>query len=172
MGPGVPYAIAAKFAHPDRTVIAMVGDGAIQMNGMNELITIGKYWRRWSSPHLIIMVLNNRDLNQVTWEQRVMEGDPKFEASQEVPDFPYARYAELIGLRGIRVDRPEELGSAWEYALSADRPTVLEAYTDPDVPPLPPHVTFKQAKGYATAILNGDPDARGIIKSSTKQIFA
>ena len=172
MGPGVPYAIAAKFAHPDRTVIAMVGDGAIQMNGMNELITIGKYWRRWSSPHLIVMVLNNRDLNQVTWEQRVMEGDPKFEASQEVPDFPYARYAELIGLRGIRVDRPEELGSAWEYALSADRPTVLEAYTDPDVPPLPPHVTFKQAKGYATAILHGDPDARGIIKSSTKQIFA
>ena len=172
MGPGVPYAVAAKFAHPDRTVIAMVGDGAMQMNGMNELITIGKYWRRWSSPHLIVMVLNNRDLNQVTWEQRVMEGDPKFEASQEVPDFPYARYAELIGLRGIRVDRPEELGRAWEYALGADRPTVLEAYTDPDVPPLPPHVTFKQAKGYAAAILHGDPDSRSIIKSSAKQIFA
>lgn len=172
MGPGVPYAIAAKFAHPDRTVIAMVGDGAMQMNGMNELITIGKYWRRWSSPHLIVMVLNNRDLNQVTWEQRVMEGDPKFKASQEVPDFPYARYAELIGLRGIRVDRPEELGRAWEYALGADRPTLLEAYTDPDVPPLPPHVTFKQAKGYAAAILHGDPDSRSIIKSSAKQIFA
>jgi pyruvate dehydrogenase (quinone) len=172
MGPGVPYSIGAKFAHPDRVVIAMVGDGAMQMNGMNELITIGKYWRRWSNPHLVVMVLNNRDLNQVTWEQRVMEGDPKFEASQEVPDFPYARYAELIGLQGIRVDRPEELGSAWEYALNADRPAVLEVYTDPDVPPLPPHVTFKQARGYATAILKGDPDSRGIIKASVKQIFA
>ena len=111
MGPGVPYAIAAKFAHPDRVVIAMVGDGAMQMNGMNEMITIAKYWRRWSNPHLIVMVLNNRDLNQVTWEQRAMEGDPKFEASQDVPDFPYAAYAELIGLRGLRVDRPEKLGS-------------------------------------------------------------
>ena len=172
MGPGVPYAIAAKFAHPDRVVIAMVGDGAMQMNGMNELITIGKYWRRWSNPHLLVMVLNNRDLNQVTWEQRVMEGDPKFEASQDVPDFPYAAYAEMIGLRGVRVDRPEKLGSAWDYALNADRPVVLEAYTDPNVPPLPPHVTFKQAEGYASAILHGDPDSRGIIKSSVRQIFA
>jgi pyruvate dehydrogenase (quinone) len=172
MGPGVPYAIGAKFAHPDRVVIAMVGDGAMQMNGMNELITIGKYWRRWSNPHLLVMVLNNRDLNQVTWEQRVMEGDPKFEASQDVPDFPYAAYAEMIGLRGVRVDRPEKLGSAWDYALNADRPVVLEAYTDPNVPPLPPHVTFKQAKGYASAILHGDPDSRGIIKASVRQIFA
>jgi len=172
MGPGVPYAIGAKFAHPDRVVIAMVGDGAMQMNGMNELITIGKYWRRWSNPHLLVMVLNNRDLNQVTWEQRVMEGDPKFEASQDVPDFPYAAYAEMIGLRGVRVDRPEKLGSAWDYALNADRPVVLEAYTDPNVPPLPPHVTFKQAEGYASAILHGDPDSRGIIKSSVRQIFA
>ena len=172
MGPGVPYAIGAKFAHPDRVVIAMVGDGAMQMNGMNELITIGKYWRRWSNPHLLVMVLNNRDLNQVTWEQRVMEGDPKFEASQDVPDFPYAAYAEMIGLRGVRVDRPEKLGSAWDYALNADRPAVLEAYTDPNVPPLPPHVTFKQAEGYASAILHGDPDSRGIIKSSVRQIFA
>jgi pyruvate dehydrogenase (quinone) len=172
MGPGVPYAIGAKFAHPDRVVIAMVGDGAMQMNGMNELITIGKYWRRWSNPHLLVMVLNNRDLNQVTWEQRVMEGDPKFEASQDVPDFPYAAYAEMIGLRGVRVDQPEKLGSAWDYALNADRPVVLEAYTDPNVPPLPPHVTFKQAEGYASAILHGDPDSRGIIKSSVRQIFA
>ena len=172
MGPGVPYAIAAKFAHPERVVIAMVGDGAMQMNGLNELITMGKYWRRWSDPRLVVMVLNNRDLNQVTWEQRALEGNPKFDASQDVPDFPYARYAELIGLRGIRVDRPEQIGDAWDSALSADRPVVLEAYTDPDVPPLPPHITFKQAKAYASAILHGDSDAAGIIKASVKQIFA
>lgn len=172
MGPGVPYAIGAKFAHPDRIVIAMVGDGAMQMNGMNELITIGKYWRRWSNPHLVVMVLNNRDLNQVTWEQRAMEGDPKFKASQDVPDFPYAAYAELIGLHGLRIDRPEDLGNAWDYALSADRPVVLEAYTDPDVPPLPPHITFKQARAYTSAILHGDSDSAGIIRQSVKQIFA
>ena len=172
MGPGVPYAIAAKFAHPERVVIAMVGDGAMQMNGLNELITVGKYWQRWSDPRLVVMVLNNRDLNQVTWEQRAMEGDPKFDASQDVPDFPYARYAELIGLHGIRVDQPEQIGDAWDSALSADRPVVLEAYTDPDVPPLPPHITFKQAKAYASAILHGDSDSAGIIKASVKQIFA
>ncbi|MGH8683816.1 MAG: thiamine pyrophosphate-requiring protein [Nitrosospira sp.] len=172
MGSGVPYAIAAKFAHPERMVIAMVGDGAMQMNGMNELITIAKYWRRWSDSHLIIMVLNNRDLNLVTWEQRVTEGDPKFNAAQDVPDFPYARYAELIGLHGIRVDRAEDVGSAWDDALSTDRPVVLEAYTDPDVPPLPPHITFKQAKAYASAMLHGDSDSTGVIKQSVKQIFA
>ncbi len=172
MGPGVPYAIAAKFAHPDRIVIAMVGDGAMQMNGMNEMITITKYWRRWSNPHLIVMVLNNRDLNQVTWEQRAMEGDPKFEASQDVPDFPYAAYAESIGLRGIRVDQPEKVGAAWDYAMSADRPVILEVYADPDVPPLPPHITFKQARAYASAILKGDADSAGIIKQAVKQIFA
>lgn len=126
MGCGVPYAIAAKFAHPERMVIALVGDGAMQMNGMNELITVGKYWQRWQTPNLIIMVLNNRDLNQVTWEQRATQGDPKFESSQDVPDFPYARYAELMGLSGVRVDRPEDLGGAWDFALSADRPVVLE----------------------------------------------
>ncbi|HJT51114.1 MAG TPA: thiamine pyrophosphate-requiring protein [Nitrosospira sp.] len=172
MGSGVPYAISAKFAHPDRVVVAMVGDGAMQMNGMNELITVAKYWQRWSNPRLVVMVLNNRDLNQVTWEQRAMEGDPKFEGSQNVPDFPYARYAELIGLKGIFVDRPEELGNAWDYALSADRPVVLEVCTDPDVPPLPPHITFKQARAYASAILHGDTDSADIIKASIKQIFA
>ncbi|MBA4142455.1 MAG: thiamine pyrophosphate-requiring protein [Nitrosospira sp.] len=172
MGPGVPYAISAKFAYPDRVVIAMVGDGAMQMNGLNELITICKYWKRWSNPRLVVMVLNNRDLNQVTWEQRALEGDPKFEASQDLPDFPYARYAELIGLRGIFVDQPEELGNAWDNALSADCPVVLEVCADPDVPPLPPHITFKQARAYASAILKGDTDSPGIIKSSVKQILS
>jgi pyruvate dehydrogenase (quinone) len=172
MGPGVPYAIAAKFAHPDRVAIALVGDGAMQMNGINELITIAKYWQRWSDPRLIVMVLNNRDLNQVTWEQRAMEGDPKFEASQNIPDFPYARFSELIGLRGYCIDQPEQLGTPWDNALSNDRPVVLEVRTDPDVPPLPPHITFEQAKAYTSAILHGDPDSAAIIKASFKQMFA
>ena len=172
MGPGVPYAIAAKFAHPDRPVIAMVGDGAFQMNGMNEVLTIGKYWRRWSDPRLVILVLNNRDLNQVTWEQRVMDGDPKYAASQDIPDYPYARFAEDAGLRGIRVDRPEEVGRAWDEALASDRPVVLDIYTDPDVPPLPPHVTFKQARRFAESLVKGDPNTAGVIRASVKELFA
>jgi pyruvate dehydrogenase (quinone) len=172
MGPGVPYAIAAKFAHPDRPVIALIGDGAMQMNGMNEIITIGKYWTRWQDPRLVVMVLNNRDLNQVTWEQRAMSGDPKFEASQNVPDFPYARYAELVGLRGIAVDRPENIGPAWDEALGADRPVVLDVRTDPNVPPLPPHVTFEQARAYAKSILKGDPDSWPMIKRMLGQVTA
>jgi pyruvate dehydrogenase (quinone) len=172
MGPGVPYAIAAKFAHPDRPVIALVGDGAFQMNGMNEMITVGKYWRRWADPRFVVMVLNNRDLNQVTWEQRVMEGDPKYVASQEIPDYPYARFAEGAGLAGIRVDRPEDVGAAWDAALAAGKPTVIDVYTDPDVPPLPPHVTFKQARAYAESLLKGDPDRAGILRQSVKELFA
>jgi pyruvate dehydrogenase (quinone) len=172
MGPAVPYSIGAKFAHPDRPVVALVGDGAMQMNGMAELITIAKYWKRWSNPHLVVMVLNNGDLNQVTWEQRVMAGDPKFEASQEVPHVSYARFAELIGLRGIAVDKPEQIGPAWDAALTADRPCVLDVHTDPDVPPLVPHVTMKQMRAFTEAMLKGDPDAAGVIKQTLKQIFA
>jgi pyruvate dehydrogenase (quinone) len=172
MGPGVPYAIAAKFAFPDRAVVALVGDGAMQMNGNNGLITIGKYWREWSDPRLVVLVLNNRDLNQVTWEMRAMEGDPKYEASQELPDFPYASYGEMLGLRGIRVDRPEMIGAAWDEAFAADRPVVLEAYTDPDVPPLPPHLTLKQAKDFGSAMLHGDVDRGGVIKESIKEMVA
>ncbi len=169
MGPGVPYAIAAKFAFPDRVAIALVGDGAMQMNGSGELVTIAKYWQRWSDPRLIVLVLHNNDLNQVTWEQRAMEGDPKFEATQEIPDFPYARYADLIGLKGIRCDDPEQLGAAWDEALAADRPVVLEAITDPEVPPLPPHITFEQARNLTSAIIHGDPDWRRIIGQSFRQ---
>jgi pyruvate dehydrogenase (quinone) len=168
MGPGVPYAIAAKFNYPDRAVIAAVGDGAMQMNGINELITIKKYWQRWSDPRLIVLVLNNHDLNQVTWEQRVMAGDPRLEASQDVPDFPYARYAELLGLKGIRVDAPDQVAGAWDEALSADRPVVYEAVTDPEVPPLPPHITFEQAKMLTSALVKGDPNRGRIIRQSLK----
>jgi pyruvate dehydrogenase (quinone) len=169
MGPGVPYAIGAKFAHPDRPVIALVGDGAMQMNGINELITIAKYWERWSDPRLIVLVLNNQDLNQVTWEQRAMAGDPKFEGSQSLPDFPYAGYAEMLGLRGIRVDDPDAVGAAWDEALAADRPVVLEAVTDPEVPPLPPHITIEQARALTSALRKGDPHAGRILKQSFKQ---
>lgn len=172
MCPGVPYAVAAKFAFPYRVAIALVGDGAMQMLGNNELITISKYWKEWSDPRLVILVLNNQDLNQVTWEQRVMEGDPKYEASQDIPDFPFARYAELLGLRGIRVEKPDEIGRAWDQALSADRPVVLEARTDPNVPPLPPHITLKQAAAFSSTLLKGDPEEKGIIKQTIKDAVA
>jgi pyruvate dehydrogenase (quinone) len=169
MGPGVPYAIAAKFAHPDRPVFALVGDGAMQMNGINELITIAKYRHLWPDQRLVVLVLNNRDLNQVTWEQRAMSGDPKFEGSQDVPDFPYARYAELLGLEGIRVESPDQVAPAWDQALAAGRPVVYEAVTDPEVPPLPPHITIEQAKALSSALLGGDPNARQIVKQSFRQ---
>jgi pyruvate dehydrogenase (quinone) len=172
MGPGVPYAIAAKFAHPERPVIGLVGDGAMQMNGLAELITIAKYRERWPDQRLIILVLNNRDLNQVTWEQRAMSGDPKFEGSQDVPDVPYARWAEMLGLNGIRTEDPDEVGDCWEQALAGDRPTVLEVVTDPEVPPLPPHITLEQAKSFASSVLKGDPGAKDMIRQSLRQTLA
>lgn len=172
MGCGVPYAITAKFAYPDRAVIALVGDGAMQMNGNAELVTVEKYWKEWRDPRFIVLVLNNRDLNQVTWEQRALAGDPKYEASQDVPDFPYARYAESLGFMGLKVDKPEDIAPAWERAFAADRPVLLEAYTDPNVPPLPPHITFEQAKAYLSALFGGDVDAWGIVKSAAKEMKA
>ena len=153
MGPGVPYAIAAKFAFPERVVIALVGDGAMQMNGNSELLTIQKYWRQWRDPRLIILVLNNGDLNMVTWEQRVLSGDPKFMASQELPEFSYADYAESLGFLSIRLDHPDQVVGAWEQALAADRPVVIDAHTDPEVPPLPPHITLQQARHFLSAAL-------------------
>jgi pyruvate dehydrogenase (quinone) len=172
MGAAVPYAIAAKFAHPDRPVVALVGDGAMQMNNMAELITVAKYWRGWSDHRWIVCVFNNEDLNQVTWEQRVMEGDPKFDASQQIPNVPYHKFGELIGFKGIYVDRPDALGAAWDEALAADRPVVLEVKTDPEVPPLPPHITFEQAKHLTEALAKGDPHEGSIIKETAKQVLA
>ncbi|HEY3911574.1 MAG TPA: thiamine pyrophosphate-requiring protein [Stellaceae bacterium] len=172
MGAAVPYAIAAKFAHPGRPVISLVGDGAMQMNNMAELITVAKYWRNWESPHWICGVFNNEDLNQVTWEQRVMEGDPKFEASQNIPNVPYHKFAELIGLKGIYVDNPDQVAPAWEEALAADRPTVVEFKTDPEVPPLPPHITLKQAKAFSEALLKGDPNERSVIIGTAREVLA
>lgn len=170
MCPGVPYAIAAKFCHPDRPVLAAVGDGAMQMLGNDGLVTISKYWAEWPNPQLIVLVLNNRDLNQVTWEQRVMNGDPKFEASQDLPPMSYAAFAELLGLKGIEVTEPEQIVPAWEEAMRSPKPCVLDVRTDPDVPPLPPHITFEQAKGYMSALFKGDPNEMGILKMSLKEM--
>ncbi len=170
MGPAVPYAIAAKFAYPDRLPIALTGDGAMQMNGLNEMITVAKYWKQWSDPRLIFLVLNNRDLNQVTWEMRIESGNPKLESTQDLPDFPYASYADSIGLKGIRVDRPEDVGAAWDAALSADRPVIFEAYVSGDITTIPPHISFEQAKNYGTALLKGDPNEGSIIKESVKSV--
>jgi pyruvate dehydrogenase (quinone) len=168
MGPGVPYGIGAKFGHPDRPVIVFEGDGAMQMNGLAELITIKHYWREWSDPRLIVAVLHNDDLNQVTWEMRAMEGAPKFTESQSLPDVDYAGFAAGLGLQAITVDKPDQIGDAWDRALSADRPTVLDVRTDPNVPPIPPHATFEQAKDSARAMLKGDEDRRGVIVEGVK----
>ncbi len=158
MLPGVPYAIAAKFAFPDRVSVAMVGDGAMQMGGMGEMLTAAKYYKTWADPRLVILVLNNEDLNQVTWEQRVMEGDPRFAASQDIPYVPFHEYAEMIGLRGIRLDRSADIEGAVREAFAADRPVILDALTDPEEAPLPPHITLKQAKGFTSSVLKDPAD--------------
>ncbi|MBW9117338.1 thiamine pyrophosphate-requiring protein [Rhizobium cauense] len=172
MGAAVPYAIAAKFAQTDRPVVALVGDGAMQMNNMAELVTIEKYWRHWNDHRLVVCVFNNEDLNQVTWEQRIMQGDPKFEASQSIPNVPYHKFAELIGLDGIFVDTADDVGPAWDRAFKADRPVVLEFKTDPEVPPLPPHLTLKQARNFASTLVKGDPNEVGLVRGTLQQIVS
>lgn len=168
MGPGVPYVIGAKFAHPDRPAIAIVGDGAMQMNGLAELITAAKYWPQWQDPRLIVAVLNNQDLNQVTWEMRAMSGAPQFLPSQELPDVPYADFARSIGLEGVRVEKPSDVESAWHRALGADRPFVIDFRTDPAVPPIPPHASLDQIEAAALSIIKGDSDRGAMIKQGLK----
>jgi len=168
MGPGVPYVIGAKYGCPDRPCYALVGDGAMQMNGINELITIAKYWQEWKDPRLVVAVLHNNDLNQVTWELRAMEGSPSFLPSQQLPDFPYAGYAASLGLLGIKVDKPEDVGGAWDEALASTRPCVIEFVTDPAVPPIPPHATWEQIKSTAHAFLAGDADRWGMLKEGAR----
>ncbi|WP_336048717.1 thiamine pyrophosphate-requiring protein [Streptomyces sp. CA2R101] len=168
MGPGVPYVIGAKFAHPERPALAIVGDGAMQMNGMAELITAAKYWPDWEDPRLVIAVLNNLDLNQVTWEMRSMSGAPQFLPSQALPDVPYADFARSIGLGGARVEKPGEVEGAWRTALAADRPFVLDFRTDPAVPPIPPHAELDQIEATAAAVVKGDSDRGGMIRQGIK----
>jgi pyruvate dehydrogenase (quinone) len=172
MGSAIPYAIAAKFAHPERPAFAFVGDGAMQMSGLGELITVAKYWSCWSDPRFVVIVLNNRDLGMVTWEQRVLQGDPKFPASQDLPDFSYAGYARLLGFTGVRIDHPAQIVPALDEALIGARPALIDVVVDPDIPPLPPHVSAKQARDYLLAVAKGDPESVDILRKSLRQMFA
>ena len=172
MCPGLPYATAAKFAFPDRVPVAFIGDGAMQMLGITDLITVAKYWKRWADPRLVVCVLANRDLNQVTWELRAMANSPRVPETQDVPAMDFAAYAELLGLKGITVTRPEQIGPAWDEAFRCDRPCLIDAHVDPDVPTLPPHISFAEAKSYATALAKGDDEAGGIIKQTLKRVFS
>jgi pyruvate dehydrogenase (quinone) len=171
LGSATPYAVAAKMAFPERPVIALIGDGAMQMNGLNVLITIAKYWRDWADPRLIVMVLNNRDLSEVTWEERGQIGAGKTPSTQSVPDLAYHAYAALLDLKGLVVRRPEEIGPAWEEALAADRPVVMNVYADPNVPPLPPHITFKEA-GNFLHMMRTEPELGSVVKNTLRQVFA
>ncbi|MFJ7336214.1 thiamine pyrophosphate-requiring protein [Streptomyces sp. NPDC101110] len=168
MGPGVPYVIGAKFAHGDRPAIALVGDGAMQMNGLAELITIAKYWQQWEDPRLVVAVLNNQDLNQVTWEMRAMSGAPQFLPSQSLPDVAYADFARSLGLHGMRVEKPQDVQGAWEAALASDRPFVLDFRTDPAVPPIPPHASLDQIEAAAASVLKGDSDRTAMVRQGFK----
>jgi len=169
MGAAVPYAIAAKFAYPSRLAVALVGDGAMQMNNMAELITVQKYWKRWADPRLIVCVFNNEDLSEVSWEQRATNGNPRYEKSQVLPDVRYSKFAELLGLKGLFVDSPDALKAAWEEALASDRPVVLEVKTDPNIPPLPPHITASQAKAFLAAYFKGDRALGKVLDRSVRR---
>lgn len=172
MGSAVPYAIAAKMAHPDRPVLAIAGDGAMQMNGNSELITVKQYWERWSNPCFVVMVLVNNDLNEVTWEQRALSGDPRFEPAQRVEEFSYADYAKLLGFEGIRIDKPDDIAAGWRRAFESQRPVLIEFHTDPSVPPLPPHISWEQAKAYMTALAKGEPGEQHLIRETLREILA
>lgn len=171
MGPGIPYAIAAKHNYPDRVPFALVGDGAMQMNGINGLISIAHCWERWSDPRLVVMVLNNQDLNQVTWEMRAQDGEPKVDATQRLPRFPFARYAEMLGLEAIHVDSPEGIGPAWDAALAADKPALVEVMTDPEVPPLPPHIRLDNARAFLSTLWSGDPEGAHMLRQTVRDMI-
>ncbi|MGN6269124.1 MAG: thiamine pyrophosphate-requiring protein [Sphingomonas sp.] len=171
LGAATPYALAAKMAHPDRPVIGFIGDGAMQMNGLNVMITASKYWRRWADPRFILMVLNNQDLNQVTWEERIQLGDGKTPLTQTIPDFPYHKYAELLGFKGIFCDDPERIGAAWDEALASEVPVIMNMKADPNVPPLPPHITLKDARNFMT-MMKDEPELGSVIKGSARQLLA
>lgn len=172
MGCAVPYALAAKLAFPERAVVALAGDGAMQMNGINALITIAHRWPQWRTPTLVVMVLNNGDLNLVTWEQRATGGDPRFKDSQLLPAFGYAEYARMLGLKGIRVEKESQIAAAWESAFNSDRPTVLEMMTDPEIPPLPPHISLKQTANYINALRREDASGPATMRATLAQWWA
>jgi pyruvate dehydrogenase (quinone) len=170
MCPGLPYAVAAKFCFPDRPAVAFVGDGAMQMLGLAGLVTVAKYWRRWTDPRLVVLVLNNGDLNQVTWELRALGGHPKIEATQDVPDVDYAAFAESLGLAGVRMAAPDDVGAGWECAFAADRPVVVDARVDPTVAAVPPHISYPQARNVLKALAKGDPDTRALVRQMYRRV--
>src|SRR6185369_6490073 len=142
-----------------------------QMNGMAELLTIKKYWKEWKNPQLVVLVLHNNDLNQVTWEMRAMEGDTRYAASQDLPEMDYAGFANLIGLAGVRVDNPDNLGAAWDQAFASPVPFVLDVVVDPDVPPLPPHISLEEAKAFGMSILRGGAGEVGVVRQALGNLF-
>jgi pyruvate dehydrogenase (quinone) len=170
MCPGVPYALAAKFNFPERVAIALVGDGAMQMLGLNALITVSKYWRRWADPRFVVAILNNRDLNMVSWELRALGGSPKLPETQDVPDFDYAAFAEKLGFVGQRIERPDDVAPRLDAALAADRPVVIDVRADPNVVALPPHATWEQTTNFFTALAKGDPDRNAVLKQLVRQL--
>jgi pyruvate dehydrogenase (quinone) len=170
MGPAIPYATAAKFAFPNRPVFAFVGDGAMQMLGLNALVTASKYWKRWADPRFIVAVLNNRDLNMVSWELRALGGSPKIPQTQDVPDFDYAAYARLLGFTGLTVSRTDDVVPVWQEALAARQPVVIDVQADPNVIALPPHTTLEQSKNFFEALAKGDPDRRAILRQVYHQM--
>jgi pyruvate dehydrogenase (quinone) len=166
----MPYAEAAKFAYPDRTVVCTIGDGAFQMLGMNELITIKKYLSRWSDPTFIVLVLHNDDLTQVSWEMRTEDANPVWETAQAVESVDYAGWARLLGFNGITVTDDDDVAAAWDAAFAHRGVTVIDAHTSKNVPPLPPHITAEFAKNTAFALLKGDPAGLGVIKDSATSL--
>lgn len=168
MGGGMPYAIAAKMAHPDRPVLAIIGDGAMQMNGVNELITVKKYWQRWADPRFVVLVLNNRDLSYVSWETRAMLGAVPDPNSASLPDVPYAGWAQLLGLDGARLEEPGRIEAVVDAAFAADRPFVIDAVVDANVPLIPPHLTASQVLLTAKAEFSGDPAFFSIVTEGVR----
>ena len=159
LGAATPYALAAKMAYPERVVLAFIGDGAMQMNGLNVMITISKYWKEWSKPEADRHGAEQPGPEPGDLEERVQLGDGKTESTQSIPDFAYHSYAELLGLTGIVVRHVDQLGAAWDEAFNADRPVIMNVYADPNVPPLPPHITFKDAKNFLT-MMRTEPGTR------------
>jgi pyruvate dehydrogenase (quinone) len=170
MGPALSYAAAGKLAFPQRPAFALVGDGAMQMLGLNALITVSKYWRCWRDPQFVVAVLNNGDLNMVSWELRGLGGSPKLPQTQDVPDFDYAGFAEMLGLVGLRIDRPEDVTPVLDRAVKADRPVVIDVRADRNVVALPPHATFEQTTRFFSALAKGDPDRGAVLQQLVRQL--
>ncbi|MBA8990963.1 pyruvate dehydrogenase (quinone) [Curtobacterium pusillum] len=168
----MPYAVAAKFAFPDRPAVCTIGDGAFQMLGMNELITVKKYLASWPNQQLVIVVMHNDDLGQVSWEMRTEDGNPMWRGSQDVETMDYAGYAELLGFTGIAVHDDDEVEAAVERAFENPGVTLIDAYVSRNVPPLPPHITAEYAMNTAKSLLKGDPVELGVVKDSAKAMAA